>query len=111
MPEVQSDDRPALPPVDDTQRVSPRAVGTRRLARLDGFKFTAPVTIADLTAARDLLRGDAPDAELEVCCHTGSTVIVDVRWPDQRMHREYDVPGSTNTSVIARLAATGIVTV
>lgn len=91
VPEVQSDTRPTVPPVDDTQRVPPRAVGTRRLARLDGFKFTAPVTIADLTAARDLLRGDAPDAELEVCCHTGSTVTVDVRWPDQSMHRDYDV--------------------
>lgn len=89
VPEVPSDPRPEVQPVVVPDRVPPRATGTRRITRLDAFKFTAPVTLEDLTRARDVLRSDAPDAAIEVYTRNHGVIYVELRWPDQIIQREF----------------------
>lgn len=68
-----------------------RVRGTRSLPILDAFRFTRPVSIADMTAARDAIRKMAPDAELEVHSPRGELVHVEARWNDQIIRRVFEV--------------------
>ena len=65
--------------------------GTRTLPVLNAFRFTPPVTLADLGAAFDALRVAAPDALIEVNSVLATEVVIDVRWPDQRIRRTFIV--------------------
>lgn len=91
VPEVQGDPGPEVPAVVVPDRVPPRETGTRRVVRLDAFKFTAPVSLEDMTRARDALRADAADAEIEVYTRNRGVIFVELRWPDQIIRREYDI--------------------